>query len=267
MAAATLTPRDLVVLEKIKDPESGPSAPIMIDSSLPKDPRITNNTTYQTIVQRESAIISSIQKGELKHSSLEPDQSSEAFLSIYQKAVAEFDDLINEFPEYASARNNRAQALRRIYGDEMLVQGSDRPTALSQSCSDQELVTASKKVLSDLDAAISLLSPLTSFAAISPQAAKTLSQAHTQKGAIYHLSAKRLSTNSENLRIDEQRREAGWMKIDFEENASRHFMLGGRYGNEIAKALAVASNPTAKLCGEMVREAMMNEYGGGNKAN
>ena len=50
---------------------------------------------------------------------------------------------------------------------------------------------------------------------------------------------------------------------EWEENASRDFMVGGRYGNEVAKALAVAANPTAKLCGEMVREAMKKEYAGG----
>lgn len=38
--------------------------------------------------------------------------------------------------------------------------------------------------------------------------------------------------------------------------------MGGRYGNPIAKALAVATNPTAKLCGEMVKEAMRKDYGG-----
>ena len=55
--------------------------------------------------------------------------------------------------------------------------------------------------------------------------------------------------------------EAGWTKTDFEDAASREFALGGRYGNEIAKGLAVSTNPTAKLCGQMVREAMKNEYG------
>lgn len=38
-------------------------------------------------------------------------------------------------------------------------------------------------------------------------------------------------------------------------------MMGGRYGNEVAKALAVASNPTAKLCGAIVKEAMRKEFG------
>jgi len=57
--------------------------------------------------------------------------------------------------------------------------------------------------------------------------------------------------------------EAQWTAVDFEENASRDFMMGGKFGNEIAKALAVSTNPTAKLCGDMVREAMRKEYAGG----
>ena len=38
-------------------------------------------------------------------------------------------------------------------------------------------------------------------------------------------------------------------------------MMGGSYGNHIAKALAVRVNLAAQLCGEMVREAM-KEHGG-----
>lgn len=63
------------------------------------------------------------------------------------------------------------------------------------------------------------------------------------------------------LNVDQGRAEVGWEKIDFEEAASRDFALGGRYGNEVAKGLAVSTNPTAKLCGQMVREAMKKEYG------
>jgi hypothetical protein len=54
--------------------------------------------------------------------------------------------------------------------------------------------------------------------------------------------------------------------LDFEENASRDFVMGGRYGNQIAGKLAVGANPTAKLCGEMVREALRREFGGGGVA-
>jgi hypothetical protein len=40
-------------------------------------------------------------------------------------------------------------------------------------------------------------------------------------------------------------------------------MMGGRYGNEVAKALAVSMNPTAKLCGEIVKDAMRRVLNGG----
>jgi hypothetical protein len=58
-------------------------------------------------------------------------------------------------------------------------------------------------------------------------------------------------------------KEVKWSTVEFEEAASRDFMMAGRYGNEIGKGLAVSTNPTAKLCGEMVKEAMRKEYAGG----
>lgn len=267
---ATLTRHDLEVLEKIKDPESGPSNPLLIDDSLPKDPHITDLSTYQNITQRERDIILSMQDVELQIAELKPP-SGLSPLSQYQACVQSLNDLIAEYPNYASARNNRAQALRRIYGGLMLVTTSstdgsetDVNVPLDTEASETTIKLASFSALSDLDKAISLLAPKTPWASISPQAAKTLSQALTQRGALYHLSAKQLSSDIEaSVRIDERRKEARWKIVEFEEAASRDFMAGGRYGNEIAKALAVSANPTAKLCGDMVRQAMRREMGGG----
>jgi hypothetical protein len=268
MLSGSLTNHDLFVLEKIKDPESGPSAPLLIDSSLPRDPHISDDTLYQTIIQSERSIISSIQQIELQIAGLKPRITSESPLSQYFSCIKSLDELIETYPKYASARNNRAQALRRIYGDGILVKGiakslPEEAEPLDPSASDQTLISASNTILSDLTIAINLLTPSNPFSPLSPQAAKTLSQAHTQRGAIYHLTAKHLSHKGAELRIDPSRKEAAWKTVDFEENASRDFMMGGRYGNEIAKALAVSTNPTAKLCGEMVREAMRKEYAGG----
>ncbi|CAD6452665.1 954d51a6-7905-409c-b6f2-8f48965cc804 [Sclerotinia trifoliorum] len=267
---ATLTKHDLDVLEKIKDPESGPSIPLLIDDSLPKDPHITDPSTYQGIAQRERDIILSMQDVELQIAGFKPVAELSP-LSQYQSCVQNLNDLIEEYPNYASARNNRAQALRRIYGDLMLVKissakgpGADVNVPLDTEASEATIKLASFNAISDLDRAISLLAPKTPWASISPQAAKTLSQALTQRGALYHLSAKQLNFDAESsVRIDERRRETRWKTIDFEEAASRDFMTGGRYGNEIAKALAVSANPTAKLCGDMVRQAMKREIGGG----
>lgn len=41
------------------------------------------------------------------------------------------------------------------------------------------------------------------------------------------------------------------------------FQQGGRYGNEIARQMAVKTNPYAKMCGAIVKEAMRKEMTGG----
>lgn len=269
-SATRLTKHDLSILEKIKDPEAGPSAPLVIDESLPRDPHVTDSERYNSVTGRERTIISSMQALELQIAGQNPTSSTAPVLAQYLDCIKSLDQLIEEYPHYASARNNRAQALRRIYGDGMLVRtpaiSKDEAPILDPSASDAIIISTSKAILTDLSMAISLLTPPTAFSPLSPQAAKTLSQAHTQRGALYHLTAKRLASKESELRIDENRREARWKSVDFEENASRDFWMGGRYGNELAKALAVSANPTAKLCGEMVKEAMRKEYGGGTGA-
>jgi hypothetical protein len=264
---ASLTQHDLSILEKIKDPEAGPAGPLVIDESLPRDPHVTDPAQYSKVIERERAIIASIEATEMQIAGLSSNPSSVPLLSQYLDCVKRFDELIEEYPNYASARNNRAQSLRRIYGDGMLVKttGSQKDEApiLDPEASDEALLSASRIILTDLSTAIQLLTPLTPFTPLSSPAAKTLSQAHTQRGALYHLTAKRLASKDSRLWIDEGRREAGWRVVDFEENASRDFFMGARYGNEVAKALAVSANPTAKLCGEMVKEAMRKEYSNG----
>ncbi|KAF4633260.1 hypothetical protein G7Y89_g4866 [Cudoniella acicularis] len=269
---ASLTQHDISILEKIKDPEAGPSAPLLIDPSLPKDPNISDATLYQKVSNLERTIVASIQEIELQIAGLKPTSSqSPPPLSQYLNCVKTLDDLIQEYPKYASARNNRAQALRRIYGDGILVKSPetyslDEAKPLYTNASDEQLIQISSIILTDLTTAISLLTPRTPYMPLSPQSARTLSQAYTQRGAFYHLTAKRLSLKGADLRIEDGREEKQWKTVEFEEHASRDFVMGGRYGNEIAKALAVSANPTAKLCGEMVREAMRKEYAGAGQS-
>jgi hypothetical protein len=84
-----------------------------------------------------------------------------------------------------------------------------------------------------------------------------LAQAHTQLGAIFYAAFKDL--DSEEDMVPSQLKGTTWCKDRFEEEASRMFYLGGLYGNEVAKALAVHTNPHAKLCGSIVKEAMRKE--------
>ncbi|KAH8907006.1 hypothetical protein BR93DRAFT_927849 [Coniochaeta sp. PMI_546] len=262
MAYPPLSTRDIHVLEKIKDPESDPSAGVSIDRTLPADPHVENQTTYLQIAQQEREIIFSMQSLELQIAGLRPSTGSDAVVE-YREYVKNLDDLIERYPDYASARNNRAQALRRLYGDSMLLaDATPPPQALIKDAEGTERLEIAQTVLSDLDRSVALLSTNRPKASLSPQAAKTLSMAHTQRAAIYHMTSKLLASGH-SLSVDKSRREASWTKLEFEEAASRDFAMGGRYGNEIAKGLAVSTNPTAKLCGQIVREAMKKEYGPG----
>jgi hypothetical protein len=245
MSQVVLTKNDINVLEKIKDPEASASCQSLIDPSLPRDPHLQDPAIYERVASRERACILSMQQLEIQLS------NQRDVVEGYKDCIKTLDVLVEEYPNYASARNNRAQALRRVYGDNLLVDEG----------LEDDVGVAAAKILNDLDKAVSLLTPSTSSAAVSPQAAKTLAQAFTQRGAIYHSTSKALITRSScKARNLGRRHEMGWDGNMFEEAASNDFLMGGRYGNEIAKALAVHTNPTAKLCGEMVREAM-KEYG------
>lgn len=259
MAYLSLSQRDINVLEKIKDPESNPASGISIDPSLPSDPHIADQSTYLRVSQLEKEIVSSLQQVELQLAGLRPKSTTQSPVDEYRQALWHLDDLVKEHLDYASARNNRAQALRRLYGDSILVSGGpSNPQALLQDVGDAERREAAVALLSDLDRSIALLSPEPN-GALSQQAARTLSMAYTQRAAIYHTTSKLLATAT--LAVDPSRREANWTKLEFEEAASRDFAMGGRYGNDVAKGLAVSTNPTAKLCGQIVREALKKEYG------
>jgi len=255
-----LSRRDINVLEKIKDPESNPYLAPQVDPSLPKDPHFSDEE-YQKLAQQERDIILSIQNLELQHAK---QQSADltAITEGYRTCVSRLSDLIQARPQYASARNNRAQALRRLYGDSVLIADAPRnPQALLHDVSDAERIEAANTMLADLGETISLVSPKVLYGSrVSPQVARTLSNAHTQRAAIYLMTSKLLGS-SKSLSMDPARPESRWTKLDFETFASQDFTMGGRYGNEIAKGLAVSTNPTAKLCGQMVREAMRKEYG------
>ncbi|KAI0154349.1 hypothetical protein GGR57DRAFT_112188 [Xylariaceae sp. FL1272] len=258
MAQPSLSRRDFNVLEKIKDPEANPSAVVIVDSTLPKDPNIPDMTIYERVAEKERTIVLSMQQLEMQLAGLKPQAETEPAVD-YRECVNQLGQLISQNPTYASARNNRAQALRRLYGDKMILPGNNNPRALVEKATQDEISEAAATALSDLDEAIALLTPRTPFAPISPVAGKTLSLAHTQRAAIYYMTAKQFRPDTTVTLSG--RKEETWTKIDFETAASRDFSLGGRYGNEIAKALAVSTNPTAKLCGQTVREAMKREYG------
>jgi hypothetical protein len=310
-----LTPNDFNVLEKLKDPESA-AAPILVDSSLPKDPNLTDLDAYTAAVTGERKImmdVLALQKKEAEnlikdtvHPTAEQRAVRTTILAKWLIIILRLDKLVEQFPDYASARNNRVQALRMVYGDGMLVKlWAEKEETLpgggkvKKSCTvsdglpsvdtynmtqDTTLRQVAKKVLDDLTQGILLLTPRTAFAPVSPQQASHLASLYMQRAQLYRVAAQKLSKNGTSpetvtsdigaeirnaelkaeFRVTMAQKEAPWTVLDFEEHASRDFMMAGRYGNDIGKRLAVAMNPTAKLCGEMVKEAMRKEYENGD---
>ncbi|KAJ2846214.1 hypothetical protein IWW36_004455 [Coemansia brasiliensis] len=112
-----------------------------------------------------------------------------------EDAIKELSDIIAEYPEYASAYNNRAQAYRLTNA-------------------------SSSTIIADLDTAIKCASDN-----------QTLGQAYTQKAIV--------------------------LKAEGDQDGAFHnFSQGAKYGNEVAKMAAPKENPYAKLCGQMVAQAM-----------
>lgn len=242
---------DSTVLSKLFDPESSPRGSVVADSSLPSDPVIRDADLLSFLRLQEKEIIKCIE------SACKSSISSAARTRALSEAYDSLSVLINTYPEYASLRNNRAQLLRIQYGDCILVSPGE-PLAVTKASS------AGPIALEDLNTAITLLTPANSQGLVSPAQGRTLAQAYTQRAAIFHATSKSLAVPSE---TPEARRKQDcpqkslqhWDCQVYGEAASRDFLMGGRYGNPIGKALAVHTNPTAKLCGQMVQQAMRRE--------
>ena len=246
-----LTTNDDTILSKIFDPESTPGVHLMIDNQLPRDPHI-DDVTLSTIQSQEKTIVSSVE------GILQDDQNTE----IGQKAklcnaYSQLSSLIDTYPQAASVRNNRAQLARMILGPDLI--GELKTSEATGAC-----LPTVQSLLQDLDKAIELASPSNISQAVSPFQCHLLGQAYTQRAALFHAASKdpNLMARFRNLGT----MFSNWDVNDFEEAASRDFFMGGRYGNEIGKALAVHTNPTAKLCGQMVQEAMKREMAIGSSA-
>lgn len=242
---------DSTVLTKLFEPESSPASSVVVDMSLPSDPVISDADLLSSLRMQEKEIIIRIE-GACTSSS-----SSVARTQSLFEAYESLSMLIDTNPEYASLRNNRAQLLRIQYGDCILISSEDSLAAPKAS-------SAGATALEDLNKTITLLTPASPRGLVSPAQRRTLAQAYTQRAALFHATAKILavrcgtseSQRQQNCLVKDLQH---WDLQDYEEAASRDFLMGGRYGNQIGKALAVHTNPTAKLCGRMVQQAMRRD--------
>lgn len=111
------------------------------------------------------------------------------------------------------------------------------------------------RLFADLGQAINLSTPSSPADPVSPIQARILADTHTHRGYLL-LKAARARKDSK-IQGSGQLWELGSDQL--EEMASRDFFFGGRYGNKIAQQMAVQTNPYAKMCGSIVKEAMRKE--------
>ena len=248
MQVKDLSKADSRVLAQVFDPESAlEKAEVLVDACLPEDSHIVNSETLAALKIREKTAIRIIEEFEMKS----PGSGDKDV--AYRGSLAILDQLIEEYPQYASARNNRAQIRRWRFGDR---------NTLCQKKTDFDLErrNAGFAAVKDLQHSLALASPERPQDAVSPAQGRLLAQSFTQLAALFYAAFKDLDSPSvmDVASLDSK----VWSRDRFEDEASRLFYLGGLYGNEVAKALAVHTNPHAKLCGSIVKEAMRKEMAG-----
>lgn len=224
MQASRLSKNDASVLSALFDPESSLSSPVRVENNVPQGSDVDKRKQIQ---EREAQALRSInqempQIGDVSHS------------------ISQLTAIIESEPSYASAWNNRAQARRMLISDEDL----------------HKNVATVAEIFQDLAQAISLATPAKPTAAVPSLDAKVLASAHTHRGYLLLLASKSETNRTMLAGIPS----LGMLsRPELEEAASRELGLGGRYGNETARQLAVKTNPYAKLCGSIVREALTKE--------
>jgi hypothetical protein len=241
-AQPSLSSNDSAVLQALFDAESSPASTVTIDHALPPLPCIPADGDLEALKAREVYAIRQLQH----------DSSREAIEGV----IAELDAVITENPSYPSAHVNRAQALRMLAEGGGHIDGNDGESSLFLP-ENSDIAT---RLFADLDQAITLAKPSSPNSPISPLQARILADAHTHRGYLLLKAAK----------IEPEKRKQGglvWLRRlesdQLEQMASVDFFSGGRYGNKAAQQLAVQTNPYAKMCGAIVREAMRKEVEGG----
>lgn len=164
-------------------------------------------------------------------------------LETVRKAIDELSSLITRYPSYSSAYINRAQATRFLIPIDGLFTS--------------EYSEASTQLLTDLQHGITLASPLSLDPPLSTHQTTVLAAAHTHRGFLLLKLANLVSEGKPVFGVSESLQSASAESI--EEQASRDFAAGGKYGDARAKEMAVRTNPYAKMCGAIVKEALKKE--------
>ncbi|KAF2280505.1 uncharacterized protein EI97DRAFT_430213 [Westerdykella ornata] len=249
----SLTPNDARILTALFDPETLPSnistskSPSTIDPSLPAHPSIPSER-LNALEARQNELVKRT-----------ANASGEEAEKILEEVEYELHAIIKEEAEYPSAYLNRAM-LRRMRLENAM--NCSTPTSPSETASEkaspptQSIFTYHPEshiepIFADLSKAITLSTPSPSTSPASTYQARILRTAHSHRAYLYLKASE--SGNGKLFK--------GRSKTDLEELASRDFSQAAKYGDEVAREMSVRTNPYAKMCGAIVRNALREERG------
>lgn len=223
-----LTTRDSFVLKSIFDPEAT-AASTKHASSQTSLPGMAEDK-FSDRRSAELEIISQLQNG-----TSDPE--------AIHKAVQDLSSLIEESPGYASAYVNRAQASRLLIPTSGLFTSNH--------------AQASGQLLKDLQKGIQLAEPTEPDQELSTHQTTVLAAAYTHRGFLLLKIADIIHNGEQVPGVGDKLQSASAESI--EEQASQDFAAGGQYGSKEAREMAVRTNPYAKMCGAIVKEAIRKE--------
>ncbi|KAF2243190.1 hypothetical protein BU26DRAFT_523545 [Trematosphaeria pertusa] len=227
----TLSTNDARILNALFDPETLPSSVAasksasMIDASLPPHPNIPSSQ-LSILETQQNDIVREI--------------SSSSSPSRIEDAIRQEDAIIEKHPNYPSPHLNRAM-LRRLHLESAL------PKNQTLFSAPEEQISA---LFTDLSRAIHISLPSASPSSpVSPYQARILRTAYAHRAYLYLKAAE---TGVQLI---------GKGNSELEELASSDFAAAARYGDEVAREMSVRTNPYAKMCGAIVRNALKEERG------
>ena len=166
-----------------------------------------------------------------ERSILNPLNTAKPSTPTLTQAITELTSLINSNPTYASAYNNRAQALRLLHGDDLTHEDLAASTAWNDLCT---AIFYASPSLSEQQQSDKIHSTKEDVIKVSPFAAKVLGAAYTQRGRLLVKLSQRKEGKEdswdgvyEDLLPDVLKGKSAGV---LEEMANRDFEWGGRYG-------------------------------------
>lgn len=227
MASAThleLSRNDARVFEALFSSEGSPTEAPYVDTSTLSLPGIAKSE-YLRLHKAQSESLKAINV---------PNPE----IAAVQNVIDTLSEILRQQPAFAPAYANRAQATRLLINDEEIFNLTNKIYL--------------EAIVEDLERAIDQASPTTPNEALSQIRAHILATSYTHLAYLLLLASR---TND--AEVPGKFKPTGGKTA--EDMASEMFRLGGLYGNKIAQEMAVKTNPYAKLCGEMVKEALKED--------